>query len=466
MTSSLVSGLILEEVSAKPLTRPVDVVKEMKNKYGVSISYSCGWLGVEKAKCSTYGDSCLSFNQLRWYFDEALKNNPGSCFELDFEDNKHFKRVFVAFHACIAGFKYCRSLLFLDGTFLKRRYKGVMLAATGKDRNEGFFPIAFVVVDAENKDNWCWFLEHLCGVLRSERVISFISDRHCGIMEGIARFFPNCFHGFCLEHLKRNLRDKLSCENTNLVRETIVSKFSECAYAPTKASFHFKLNELKREGGDIVSVFLRSLPYENWSDAYFERKRYGEMYSNVAESFNSWIRDARHLPITNLVDMIRLQMMNMSVLEKAFLDGRTLNMSLSSDNVFEVHCFPSVMVDLLLRTCSCRKWKINGYPCQHAVAALFRSGKNLNSFVEPFFYIDMYRQAYSFSIGPVPTVEKPVYSIDDAMILPPLSKRPAGRPKKNRISSTGEFKRAIKCSRCETIGRHNKRTCKEPLLNS
>ncbi|KAL7162354.1 hypothetical protein ACSBR2_042771 [Camellia fascicularis] len=124
-----------------------------------------------------------------------------------------------------------------------------------------------------------------------------------------------------------------------------------------------------------------------------------------------------------------------SVLEKSFLDGRTWN-------------------------------EIKGYPCQHIVAAIFRSGKNLNSFVEPFFHADMYHQAYSFSIGPVPTVEKPVCSIDDAMILPPLSKRPAGRPKKNRITSTGEFKRVIKCSRYESIGRHNKRTCKEPLLNS
>ena len=147
---------------------------------------------------------------------------------------------------------------------------------------------------------------------------------------------------------------------TNLVRETIVSKFSECAYAPIKTSFHFKFNELISEGGDIMSVFLISLPYENWSDTYFAGKRYGEMYSNVAESFNSWIREARHLPITNLVAMIRLQIMNMRsdrrllssklnkvlcprmdcVLEKSFLDGRTWNVSLSSDNVSKVHCFP------------------------------------------------------------------------------------------------------------------------------
>ncbi|KAL7169563.1 hypothetical protein ACSBR2_034571 [Camellia fascicularis] len=62
--------------------------------------------------------------------------------------------------------------------------------------------------------------------------------------------------------------------------------------------------------------------------------------------------------------------------------------------------------------------------------------ENLNSFVEPFFHADMYRQAYLFSIGPVPTVEKPMRSIDNAMILSPLSKRPAGRPKKNIIAST------------------------------
>ncbi|KAL7232550.1 hypothetical protein ACSBR2_010542 [Camellia fascicularis] len=78
----------------------------------------------------------------------------------------------------------------------------------------------------------------------------------------------------------------------------------------------------------------------------------------------------------------------------------------------------------------------------------------------------MYHYAYSFLIDPVPTVEKPVCSIDDAMILPPLGKRPTGRPKKNRIASTGEFKRVMKYSRCKSIGRHNKRICKEPLLNS
>lgn len=52
----------------------------------------------------------------------------------------------------------------------------------------------------------------------------------------------------------------------------------------------------------------------------------------------------------------------------------------------------------------------------YAVAAIFRNRKNLNLFVEPFFHIDMYCQACSFSIGPASTAKKLVYTIDDAMI--------------------------------------------------
>ena len=36
--------------------------------------------------------------------------------------------------------------------------------------------------------------------------------------------------------------------------------------------------------------------------------RYGEMTSNAAESFNNWIKEARNLPITQMVDTIRTQL--------------------------------------------------------------------------------------------------------------------------------------------------------------
>ncbi|BBH05398.1 hypothetical protein Prudu_016768, partial [Prunus dulcis] len=45
------------------------------------------------------------------------------------------------------------------------------------------------------------------------------------------------------------------------------------------------------------------------------------------------------------------------------------------------------------------------------------------------------------------------------VVLPPITKRPAGRPPTKRIKVFGEFKRPLKCSRCSVAG-HNRKTCK------
>ncbi|KAA0053388.1 uncharacterized protein E6C27_scaffold428G00520 [Cucumis melo var. makuwa] len=48
-------------------------------------------------------------------------------------------------------------------------------------------------------------------------------------------------------------------------------------------------------------------------------------------------------------------------------------------------------------------------------------------------------------------------------ILPPIFRRPAGRPRKRRIPSIGEVSKSSKCSRCKRAD-HNIRTCRfEPI---
>ena len=76
--------------------------------------------------------------KLRWYVEELKKMSPGTYAQLEYDSStRKFSRLFIAFYACIQGFNDCRPLLFLDGTFLKGRTKGTLLAATAKDGNQG-----------------------------------------------------------------------------------------------------------------------------------------------------------------------------------------------------------------------------------------------------------------------------------------------------------------------------------------
>ncbi|KAH7833222.1 hypothetical protein Vadar_004199 [Vaccinium darrowii] len=255
------------------------------------------------------------------------------------------------------------------------------------------------------------------------------------------------------------------------------------AYAPTKKAFYEIIAKLKSHGINRVDDLLSNLPNEHWAHAFFPGKRYGEMWSNLAESFNSWIKEERHLPITQLVDRIRVKIMEQmssrleaagkwnyvvcpkmnAALNQSFQECKSWTVRRSAVNVFEVQCDPSVSVNIARRTCSCCQWQFKGFPCCHAVCAIYHSKKELNSFIDPYFYVTTYRDAYSKSIYPIPTLWKPAPGGKEDSILPPLSKKPPGRPRKKRIRSNGEKTRPIKCSRCGKIGRHNKKSCKEDL---
>ena len=140
LTSNLVGGLIVDNVRQKPDTRPIDVKSMFHTDYGLTISYDQAWMGVEKARGMLFGDHSLSYQQLRWYIQAANESNPGSHFVLEGDsDTQRFSRLFMSFKACIHGFNYCRPILFIDGTFLKGRYKGIILSATAKDGNQGDF---------------------------------------------------------------------------------------------------------------------------------------------------------------------------------------------------------------------------------------------------------------------------------------------------------------------------------------
>ena len=76
--------------------------------------------------------------------------------------NNVFKRMYVCLYACKRGFLAgCRPLIGIDGCHLKGTTRGQLLVAIGKDGNDNIFPIAYAIVEIENKSSWTWFLQCL-----------------------------------------------------------------------------------------------------------------------------------------------------------------------------------------------------------------------------------------------------------------------------------------------------------------
>lgn len=100
-------------------------------------------------------------------------------------------------------------------------------------------------------------------VVKTDRTITFISDRHTGLLESIPITFPSAHHAFFLQHLQRNLQDKMRYTN-KMHRVGLLSKFRECAYAPTVSTFNSSLERFKTSGRQVAMGFLKDLPSAYW----------------------------------------------------------------------------------------------------------------------------------------------------------------------------------------------------------
>ncbi|CAL8117861.1 unnamed protein product [Prunus armeniaca] len=444
-----------DKVRSNPLVRPIELITDLKENYRLDIPYHVAWYGKESVTKDLHGDEELSYAHLPWYVNVLKASNVGSHCVLDCgEDDSRFQWIFICFKASIDGFRWCRPMLFIDGTFVTNKYKGTLLGATAKNGNEEVFPFAFAIVSGETVDNWRWFLQRISEVLVDEgRQLTFISDRHGAIIDAVRTVFPASPHGFCLYHLKENLKKKYPHVVGSSFKDHILWLFCKLLYAPTVEEYQDTLKKLRDDGGSkIIDKFLADLPVQNFAIAFFPGKRYGEVSNALSESFNSWVKDVRRLPIYEMIDTVRIKMMEM-------ISRRKLAYEKWSSVLF--HADLSVMVNLDKRFCSCYQWQLLGFLCQHAIQVIQHSGLCLYNFVDEYYKADFYRATYATPIFPIPDIEKP--HPGDVFLLPPHTRKHPGRPPTKRFKSSSETKRQVKCKRCGSCDLHNRRTCKVPI---
>ncbi|XP_057484581.1 uncharacterized protein LOC130770946 [Actinidia eriantha] len=313
-----------------------------------------------------------------------------------------------------------------------------------------------------------------------------IDGRVGSVVDGVEANFPTAFHGFCMRHLSESFRKEFN--NTMLV-----NLLWEAANALTVIEFEAKILEIE-EISQEVAYWIRRVPPRLWATAYFEGSRFGNLTANIVESLNSWILEASALPIIQMMESIRRQLMTWfnerreasmqwaSILvpsaerrvSEALERARTYQVLRANEAEFEVISHEGTkIVDIRNRCCLCRGWQLYGLPCAHAVAALLSCRQNVHRYTESVFTVATYRKAYSQTIHPIPDrtlwkemLDGSLNESDDSDIIinPPKSLRPPGRPRKRRARTDerGRIKRVVHCSRCNQTG-HFRITCAAPI---
>ena len=157
---------LVKKLRKSPNLKARDVFEHFKMKYGVELGKSKIYRSTLQARAIVEGSEHEQFAKLWDYCHELERANLRSSITLDTlpqtDSNLIFHRLYVCIAGCKEGFKAgYRPMIGLDGAFLKGYYGGHLLSAVGQDANNHIWPIAYAIVDSENKENWSWFLKLL-----------------------------------------------------------------------------------------------------------------------------------------------------------------------------------------------------------------------------------------------------------------------------------------------------------------
>lgn len=115
--------------------------------------------GRKKAENKIYGGLGEQYGRL-WDYCETLRHtNPGSYVMMKVERPNpnlpaKFQRLYLPLAAMKKGLlEGCSPVISLDGCFIKRPYKGILLATIGRDANNNMYQITIAVVEFETKDS-------------------------------------------------------------------------------------------------------------------------------------------------------------------------------------------------------------------------------------------------------------------------------------------------------------------------
>ncbi|CAI9293941.1 unnamed protein product [Lactuca saligna] len=465
----------------------------VSTRYNINVSVGQCWNAKKLALSKV--ERCLKeqYAKLWDYATKIRRANLGSHVEVFLEPQPDNTVVFDRFYVIFKGvvdvwLDGCRKVIGVDGCFLKGVCRGELLSAVGRDANNNIYPLAWAVVNVENKMTWKWFLENLMediggGGWRNGHGITILSDGHKGLFEALKERLPNVEHRLCARHILADFHKKFKGEQYFKPSWRAVN-------AITIPKFEATMNEIKSLESRAYD-YLIERDSRCWSKAFFrEGIDFDAVENGVSESFNSIVLDARRKPLITMLEDIRCWAMQRLWMQKQ--NGLSWDLDICPsirreiEDLKELFWVPYVSgykefevfkgneryaIDLNQRACGCRSWQLTGIPCVHAISTILSLNLDVEAFVSNSYPKVSFLNRYEYKIHPLndscewPHVEG-LHSI-----LPPLKRRLPGRPyvKGKRDQAERELSRhtrhtvsrvdiPLRCTICHQTS-HTKATC-------
>ncbi|XP_057744810.1 uncharacterized protein LOC130962640 [Arachis stenosperma] len=219
LDSDTIADTIRQLVEVDPSIKVKSVITKVQSRFNYTLSYRKAWLAKQKAIAKVFTDWKVSYQTLPVWLKAMTMKMPRSHVQIKtlsvYRESEEvpgvrvLHRIFWSFYPCIVAFRYCKSLVQVDGTHLYKKYKGALLVAVTQNGNQNIVPIAFAIVEGEVTDAWEFFLTNLWRYVVTIDGVGIIYNCHTSIDAAIARSNgawspPRAWHMYCIRHIRSN----------------------------------------------------------------------------------------------------------------------------------------------------------------------------------------------------------------------------------------------------------------------
>ncbi|XP_016552796.2 uncharacterized protein LOC107852246 [Capsicum annuum] len=197
--SMLIAGMVKQKFkNHKRKYSAMEIKNDMKEDFGMDLRYTLCWRAKKRPLEELRGKPLASYGKLSSYLYVLNTIYPDSHIRMKKTDDNAFLYVFIALHAFIKGFDYCRSVVVVDASHLRGMYTGAFITACTTDGASHIFPLAYGVLDYENNESWTWFFENLKEAYGERKHMCVVSDCNASIIKIGGGVYNDVPHYACM----------------------------------------------------------------------------------------------------------------------------------------------------------------------------------------------------------------------------------------------------------------------------